>query len=117
MRASSRARTCADLPGWKQWPAKWTVGQLLADTAFESAAVVVEGALTDVVPGDAVVVRRLLAELDAVAFERLGKANGSPMELRTWPEAGFRLSRRRACDRFELLTRNNLDGFRRTYQL
>ena len=98
-------------------PGEGTVGEFLPHTALEEAAVVVEGALTDVVPGDAVVVRRLLAELDAVAFERLGEANGSPMELRTWPEAGFRLSRRRACDRFELLTRNNLDGFRRTYQL
>ena len=33
-----------------------------------------EWALTDVVPGDAIVVRRLLAELDAVAIEFRGEA-------------------------------------------
>ena len=64
------------------------VGQFLADAALEGAAVVVEGALSDVVPGDAGGVRRLLTELDAVAIERLGEACGYTCQRSgTWPEA------------------------------
>ena len=51
------------------------VGKFLPHTALKGASVVVERALLDVVPGDAVVVRGLFTELDAVAAKRLGEAN------------------------------------------